>query len=178
MSKKGEHAEGITQGAKRAVSEEVLEEGLAKRGGFTKRNGRPRKQLPLATLLRQLPSVEQQILDNPLGYDPGTGDKQLSLLGRIVFERGLCADEQQIPLRSKVALAVQILQFIEGSKSTIWKKDETKHPRTEEALAAEIAARNKRLAALKPYMAKVEEPVKERDVETVIEALRPAGDAQ
>jgi hypothetical protein len=157
----------------------VAAEGIARTTQSRNVGGRPKKQLPLSTLLRKMPSVEQQIIADPKGYDPGVGDKQLSLLGRIIFERGLCADDAEIPLRAKVGLAVQILQFIEGSKSTIWRKEDAKHPRTSEALDKEIHERNRKLERLRPYLAKRDATTpSESDVELVVEALRPPGEPQ
>ena len=148
--------------------------------GFKRKAGRPRDQRPIKTILRQLPSVEDQIVANPEAYDPKVGDKVLALGVRILFERFLFADEDEISLKQKIALAIQIGQFIESSKAPFFAKHDGKHPRTTEALEAERAKREANLAKLSPYIRKVQGnanivPTPEK-VEAALDAMAPEED--
>lgn len=144
--------------------------------GAPRRSKRPKtKQVPIKTLLRQLASAEDQIVSDPVNYDPSVGDKVILLGARILFERFVFADEEEIPLKQKIALAIQIAQFLESSKAPHFAKGANRYPNTAEAIEQEIAKREANMAKLLPYVKRGDPgpAPAPKDVERAIEALRP-----
>lgn len=62
------------------------------------------------------------------GYNPDVDDKRLTLLMRIVLERGLMSKE--IKLEKKVEWCLRGIPVFEGTKSKMWVQKEAKHPQT------------------------------------------------
>jgi hypothetical protein len=128
--------------------------GLTIEGTVRRKAGRPKgvknTKRPMVSLLRQLPSIEEQILKDPTGYDPVVGDKLLALAIRIQWERFLWSEH--IDVAKKASVGVQIAQHIEGSRSTLWVKDQTKFPLTVAELSKEQANREANIGRLLKYV--------------------------
>jgi hypothetical protein len=125
----------------------------------------------MTSLLRHLPSIEQEILKDPNGYDPAVGDKLLALAIRIQWERFLWAED--IDVSKKASVGVQIAQHIEGSKNMMWVKDQTKYPGTMQELNKEQANREANIGRLLKYLKQTPAQPTSESVEEGLALLAP-----
>lgn len=103
-------------------------------------------ETPLDSVLRAIPSIEEQIQKRGANYDPNVGDRLLTLKMRIVIERAIGSPD--IPLERRVDWALRGIGLFEGSKSTLWLKDEKPETRDTQAIQREAMERSKRIAEI------------------------------
>ena len=79
-------------------------------------------------------------------FNPNVADRQITLLMRKVLEKGLMSKD--ILLEKKVDWALRGIALFEGTKSTIWNKDERREPKTAMQLEQMKARSDARLRKL------------------------------
>lgn len=130
------------------------------------KNGRPRKRLPMSSILKVLKSIEEVALEGK-SPDASLSRKILADYACINLERALTADDDEIPLKHRADLALRIAPIVAMLETLIPKDVGKGLPKTEHAVDLEI---QRRLGALNSLIRKgVDIPV-----EKVLDTLAPA----
>lgn len=121
---------------------------------------------PINTVLRRIDALQRRLLEEGMdAFDPGFEAKRGALMGQLVFEAAMAADEGDIPLLRKADLVPRMVPFFNYLKE-LAPKDGAKFPHTEKMLDSEMAARNATMAKLVGKQ--------NPDIEAILDVLAPA----
>lgn len=142
---------------RKEVSPEVELEGVdgpGKRG-----RGRPKGSKnfrpPMSSILSSVKGVEDAAVEGGVEQvDGNMAAKILTLLGAIVIERSMTADEETIPLAKKADLAMRMPPFLVSLREGALKQEVSKYPATQAAVQAEIAKRASNIARFRDMLKK------------------------
>lgn len=114
-------------------------EGTVEEGTAQPRNkgGRPPRKPPINSILRVIKGMEDMAKETG-NVDPSLASKLLAGYTGIVLERGLLADEKDIPLAKKVDWALRIAPVVAMFQALIPKDTGKAYPKTEVAIEGEI----------------------------------------
>jgi len=135
-------------------------------GSKPAKEGRPRKRLPMSSILKVLKSIEETAMEGR-SPDASLSRKILADYACINLERALTADDDEIPLKQRADLALRIAPIVAMLETLIPKDTGKGMPKTEGAVDLEI---QRRLGALNTLIRKGANV----PVEKVLDTLSPA----
>jgi hypothetical protein len=135
-------------------------------GSKPAKEGRPRKRLPMSSILKVLKGIEDTAMEGR-SPDASLSRKILADYACINLERALMADDDEIPLKHRADMALRIGPVIAMLETLIPKDTGKGMPKTESAVDQEIQRRLGSLNALIRKSANV-------PVEKVLDTLAPA----
>ena len=123
--------------------------------------GRPKKDSPSSTgeikYGKGFTTISDQIDEKGVEeFNPNVADRQITLLMRKVLEKGLMSKD--ILLEKKVDWSLRGIALFEGTKSTIWNKDERRDPKTAMQIEKDKARITERIIAKQRELVKIEKP--------------------
>lgn len=105
-------------------------------------------------------------------FNPNVADRQITLLMRKVLEKGLMSKD--ILLEKKVDWSLRGIALFEGTKSTIWNKDDRRDPKTAMEIEKEKDRLTKKIIAKQRELMTTENAPK--DVDNLLEDVETIND--